>query len=746
MIINPQHQQQTEAAQHGAAITRRQFLAGMGALTLAVNFKGQIALAAENAGADVFMPNAFIQIDKNGFVTIISSYIEMGQGTFTGLATLAAEELHITPEQLQVTGSPADLEKYGNPVLAAVGFNVQGTGGSTAMAGAWNVMRTAAASARHMLLQAAALEWKVPFKELVVEDGIVIHKATNKRAGYGAFIDAAAELPVPDAGTLTFKKPAEYQRLGKAEGMRRVDVPEKVNGKAVYTQDIKLPDMLVAVIAHPPRKFAKVASVDKAPALAVPGVVAVLDIPGDNVIQGGVAVLAKNTWIAKKGRDALNIQWDGNTGSHAGTAALFEEYRQLAATPGLEVANTGPQLAEVPEGGHEIDAVFELPYLAHAAMEPMNALIHLQEDSCHMWNGEQWHTADQAAIAKETGLPVEKVQITQLYAGGSFGRRAGPSCDFVIEAARIAKVARAQGLHVPIKMVWLREEDMGGMQYRPMTVHNNKIMINADGSVASWRWRVVGQSFFPMPATQVDHTLMEGAHGLPYAINNMLVEQHLVKGDVPVSWLRSVGHTHSAFVGEVLIDEIAAKTGQDPYQFRRKLLADAPEFLNVLDLVAEKSGWNTPLPQGKEGERRARGIAIRQSFNTIVAQVAEVTVRADNTYKVDKVYCAVDCGQVINPVNVATQVEGGIGFAMSFLKQEITLEDGVVTQSNFHNYPVLRINEAPAVEVFTVDSVKPPTGIGEPGVPPAVPAILNAISSITGKVVRRLPLGAKVLA
>ncbi len=737
---------QNDVSAEGFRLNRRQFLGGLGALTLAVGFNGRIALAAENSPeASEFVPNAFIRIDKDGFVTVISSYLEMGQGTFTGLATLAAEELDITPEQLKVVGSPADVEKYVNPVLAAGGFKVQGTGGSTAMAGAWTTMRKAAASARAMLLQAAANAWKVPVMELQVKNGVISH-SSGKQAGYGEFVDKASTLSLPADDELTLKDKSAYTRVGKADGMMRVDIPDKVNGKAIFTQDIKLPGMLVAVIAHPPRKFAKVASVDKTATMKIPGVEAVLKIPGDDNIQGGVAVLAKNTWIAKKGRDALTITWDESTGSRDDSEALFTEYKKLAATPGLEVGNKGQQVEEAPDGGKVIEAVFELPYLAHSPMEPMNALVEITDDGAHLWNGEQWHTADQAAMAKELGLPPEKVTVTQLYAGGSFGRRACPMSDYIVEATRIAKIAKQNGVTGPVKLVWMREEDVGGLFYRPMTVHNNRIVLNADGSVASWRWRVVGQSFFPTPEDQVDSGLMEGTHELPYAIDNMLVEQHLYQGDIPVSWLRSVGHTHTALVGEVLIDEIAAFSGKDPYKYRRELLAEHPRFLEVLDLVAEKANWNSPLPQAKNGERRARGIAIRESFGTVVAQVAEVTVRADNTYKVDKVYCAVDCGQVINPVNIASQVEGGVGFGMSFLRQQITLKDGVVQQTNFNNYPVLRINEAPVVETFMVDSSNPPTGIGEPGVPPAVPAVLNAISAITGKFIRRMPLGAHVQA
>lgn len=737
----PSESQEAEAPTAG--FSRRQFLTGLGAFTLAVNFSGHIALAeALEEGAFTFEPNAFIRVDEKGHVTVVSSYLEMGQGTFTGLATIAAEEMDLTPEQISVVGSPADVERYLNPILSAH-FKMQVTGGSTSMAGAWKVLRKAAVSARMMLLHAAANQWKVPVSELSVKDGVIRH-SSGKQASYGAFVNAASRLSLPDEASLVYKKSSEYTRIGKANGMARIDIPEKVNGKAIFTQDLKLPDMLVAVIVHSPRKFTRIASVDASKAKAIKGVEAVLEIPGDNGVQGGVAVLAKNTWIAKKGCEALAIKWDENTGSRESSDALFTDYKARAATSGLEVQKKGEPLDEAPEGGQVIDAVYEFPYLAHSPMEPMNAVIHLKEHTCHMWNGEQFHSGDQAAIAKEVGMSPKQVQITQLYAGGSFGRRAGVTCDYVREAARIAVAARKQGITVPIKLVWFRENDMQGMSYRPMTVHNTRLVLDADGNLASMRWRVVGQSFFHTPPNKVDDPLMEGSHDLPYAIPNVLVEQHIVEGAVTVSWLRSVGHTHTGVVAETLIDDAARAAKQDPYEYRRKLLANSPRFLAVLDLVAEKSGWKTPLAKGKAGEQRARGIAIVESFNTVVAEVVEVTLRKDGTYRLDKVYCAADCGQVINPVNLVSQVEGGVGFGLSFLRQEITLKDGQIQQGNFNTYPVLRINEAPEVEVFTVASTNPPTGIGEPGVPPLVPAVLNALASLTGKPIRKLPLGYRV--
>lgn len=728
----------------GIRLSRRQFLAGAGALTLAVSFKGTVAVAATEK-AQSFAPNAFIRIDPQGQVTVISSYLEMGQGTFTGLATLAAEELDITPQQLHVEPAGADVDDYANPILAAIGFNVQGTGGSTAMAGAWKTMRRAAASARLMLLQAAASEWKVDVASLATVDGNIVHEASGKRASYGQFVARAASLPVPDAATVALKKREDFSRIGKNGSMPRVDVPAKVNGSAVYTQDIKLPGMLVAVIAHPPRLFAKPASIDASAALAIAGVEAVVEVPGDEAVQGGVAVLAKNTWIARKGREALNIVWDEDSGLHVSSDELFADYREQVKKVGTQAIKRGVQPSDIPDGGQELKAVFELPYLAHAAMEPMNILIHQQGERCDVYNGEQWHTGDKHAIAGELGLKPEQVEIHQLYAGGSFGRRANPRSDYPREAARMVKAAQQQGIKAPIKLVWMREDDMQAAQYRPMTVHQARLVLDAKGKLVAWHWGIAGQSFIGTKPGTIDDALVEGAKDLPYAVENLLVEQHIIDTNtVPVGWLRSVGHTHTGIVGETLVDEAARLAGEDPYQYRRNLLQHDPRHLAVLDLVAEKAGWNQPLPEGAEGEKRARGIAIRESFGTVVAHVAEVTLKTNGSYSVDKVFSAVDCGQVINPGIVESQVQGGIGFGLSFLRQEITLKDGRITQGNFNTYPILRINNMPEVEVHIVPSDNAPTGIGEPGVPPTVPAVINALAAITGTYPRKLPLGTEI--
>jgi isoquinoline 1-oxidoreductase subunit beta len=731
----------TPLEESALTVTRRQFLGGMTALTLAIGFRGGIAVAAtQTTSAVPFEPNAFIRINADGTVTVVSSYLEMGQGTFTGLATLAAEELDVDLTKVEVVAAPADVKRYANPIFASWGFNAQATGGSTAMAGAWVQMREAAAAARMMLLSAASKEWKVDAGTLQVENGVVVHMASGRRASYGAFVAAASQEEVPTK--ISVKQATEFRLIGRTQ-TRRLDVPAKVNGSAVYTQDFKLPGMLVAVIAHPPRLWAKVRQVDATRAKAVPGVVAVVEVPGDDEIQGGVAVLARNTWIARQGRDALNVEWDDSHALATGSDDILRQFRSLADKSGLVVTQRGSVLTNAPSGGKFIEALYEQPYLAHAAMEPMNCLVHLRRDRCDIWNGEQWHTGDQASAAKELGFHPEQVTLHQLYAGGSFGRRANPRSDFVREAVRVARAAQEQAIDAPIKLVWMREDDMRATQYRPLTVHKAKIALDASGKLVSWDQTVVGQSFNkPKKPDDIDHNLVEGAADMPYDIPHFRVMQHSPQNvAVPTQWMRSVGHTHTAFVGETLIDAAAREAGRDPYTFRRDMLAKQLRYRDVLDLAAQKAGWGQPLARSGTGLRRGRGIALQQAFGTYVAQVAEVSVAADGSFSVDRVVCAVDCGTVINPNVVHAQVESGIAFGLSFLRQAITLENGRILQGNFNDYPVLRMNDMPVVEVHIVASKEAPTGIGEPGVPPTAPAVANALTAATGVSIRTLPLG-----
>ncbi|MTW11129.1 molybdopterin-dependent oxidoreductase [Pseudoduganella eburnea] len=716
--------------------SRRDFLRGAlqaaAGLTLAIYLPG--TQAAAPAAAE-FEPNAFIRIGTDGMVTVIAKHVEMGQGAYTGLATLVVEELDAAWPQVRVEGAPADARRYNN--LAFGPF--QGTGGSTAIANSWEQMRKAGASARAMLVSAAAAQWKVPASEISVSEGVISHGAC--KATFGELAPAAALLPVPTDVTL---KPAQdFKLIGKRAP--RKDSADKVNGRAQFTQDVQLPGMLTAVVAHPPRFGATVKSFDASRAKAIKGVVDVVQIPT------GVAVLAHDTWSAKKGRDALKIVWDESRAFKLGSNDLLAQYRELAQQPGRVAHSQGDADTALAQSGRVLRAVYDFPYLAHAAMEPLNCVVRIGEKECELWYGAQFQSIDQPSIAALLGLPPEKVKINMLYAGGSFGRRASKDADYVLEAVQIARASKSRA---PIKMVWLREDDMKGGYYRPAFHHALEASLGADGMPAAWRHRLVGQSILAgtvfegmMVKDGIDAVSVEGAANLPYGIPALRVELHTPTGNpVPVHWWRSVGSTHTAYSTETFIDELAGSAGKDPVAYRLALLGKHPRHAGVLKLAAEKAGWGQPLPAGQAGTRRGRGIAVHEAFGTYVAEVAEVTVSADGSFSVDRVVCAVDCGIVVNPDIVRAQLEGGVGFALSAaLHGAITLKDGAVEQSNFHDYAPIRINEMPKVEVHIVPSAEKPSGIGEPGVPPLAPALANALAAATGKRVRSLPIGTEEL-
>jgi isoquinoline 1-oxidoreductase beta subunit len=497
-------------------------------------------------------------------------------------------------------------------------------------------------------------------------------------------------------------------------------------------------------VAHAPRFGGQVKSFDASKAKAVKGVVDVVQIPG------GVAVLARDTWSAKKGRDALTVEWDDSAAFKLGSDQIMARYRELAQSSGTVAARSGDADKALSTAARTLEASYDFPYLAHAAMEPMNCVVRLGKDGCEVWNGDQMQTVDQSVLAKLFGLAPEQVRINTLYAGGSFGRRAGKDSDYILEAAHIVK---AIGGRAPVKLVWLREDDMRGGYYRPMFHHRLRAGLDEQGRIAGWRHRLVGQSilagspFAAMVKDGIDRVSVEGAANLPYAIPNMLVELHTPADiGVPVLWWRSVGSTHTAFSTECFIDELAQAAKQDPVTWRLSMLDKHPRHAAVLKLAADKAGWNEPLPGGKTGERRGRGVAVHESFGSYVAQVAEVTVKDDGSYRVERVVCAVDCGIAINPDIVRAQVEGAIGFALSaVLNGAITLTEGKVDQSNFHDYQPVRITDMPQIEVHIVPSAANPTGIGEPGVPPLAPAVANALAAATGKRMRKLPITADML-
>ena len=715
--------------------SRREFIKAGAGLTLALYLPSGLAAKTNSAQTTALLaPNAFVRIGADNSVTVIVKHLEMGQGVYTGLPTLVAEELDAAWSQVRVEGAPANDKLYNNFAFGPM----QGTGGSTAMANSFMQLRQAGAAARAMLVSAAAQRWKVAPESITIKQGVVTHAASGRKARFGELVEAAAQLPVPQ--DVKLKAPQDFVYIGKH--VPRSDNKAKTNGSAIYTQDIHLPGMLTAVVAHPPRFGAKVKSFDAARAKAVSGVVDVVAIPT------GVAVLAKDFWSAKKGRDALSVTWDETDAFRLGTAEIAGQYRKLLDTPGATVKKVGAADTALDAAQTKLSADFSVPYLAHAAMEPMNCVMRLDAESCEVWNGEQFQSIDQMYLGKVLGLKPEQVKLNMLFAGGSFGRRASTHSDYLVETAHIAKAIAAPGKPATVKLVWTREDDMRAGYYRPLFMHRISAGLDAEGNLVAWKQRIVGQSIFSGTVYEsilvkdgIDVSSVEGSNNLPYAVANLSVDLHSPKFGVPVLPWRSVGSTHSAFAIESFIDELAHAAKQDPAAFRRKLLAAHPRHLGVLDLVLKNSGWDKPLAPGKPGEKRARGLAVHESFHSYVANVAEITVKPDGSFKVDRVVCAVDCGIAINPSVIRAQMEGGIGFGLSAaLYGEITLREGQVEQSNFTDYPVLRINEMPHIEVHIVPSAEPPTGVGEPGTPLVAPAVANALFAATGQRLRQLPL------
>jgi isoquinoline 1-oxidoreductase subunit beta len=696
---------------------------GAAGLLLAFVWAPAGSRVARAAAPAVLAPNAFVRIAPDNTVTVIIKHLEMGQGVYTGLAAIVAEELDADWSQMRAESAPADAKLYANLAFGTI----QGTGGSTAVANSWEQLRKAGATARAMLVAAAAQTWKVPAGEITVKNGVVSH-ASGKSATFGALAPRASTLAPP--ADVPLKDPKTFTLIGRE--LPRLDNEGKTTGTAIFALDVVQPGMVYAAIAHPPRFGAVVKSVDDKVAKNLKGVVAVA------AISTGVAVVADSFWTAMKARDALQIEWDESKAEKRSTPQLFAEYRKLAENPGESAKHAGDVAAGLKNAAKTVTAEFEFPYLAHAPMEPLDAVARINADGVEVWAGCQFHTIDQANAAKVAGVTPDKVRIHTVLAGGSFGRRANIGSDYIVEAVEIAK-ALPQG--TPVKLVWTREDDIKGGRYRPMYLHTFKAGLDAAGEITAWQHRIVGQSITrgtPFGGPGIDATSVEGASNLPYAVPNIDVELHTTDVGVPVLWWRSVGSTHTAYATEVFFDMVARAAGKDPLEARRALLKDHPRHRAVLDLVAEKAGWGTALPEGK-----ARGIAVAEAFSTYVAQVAEVSRTANGGIKIDRMICAVDCGIAVTPDVIRAQMEGGIGYGLSaILKGEVTLKDGIVEQGNFNSYDVLRINEMPKVEVHIVPSTAPPTGVGEPGVPPVGPAIANAILALTGKAPTKLPLKA----
>lgn len=702
-------------------VSRRDFLrsgalAG-GGLVLGFHIPGLRPLAAL-AGQDSSLRilNAFVRIGADSVVTVIANHSEMGQGAYTSVAMVVADELEADWSKVRVEAAPVD------PVYNHTQFGIQMTGGSTSTWSEWDRLRKAGASAKAMLVDAAAEKWGVESATCKAENGVVKHADSKRSAAYGELAEAASKRTPPKEVTL--KDPKFFKLIGKPA--KRLDSPDKVNGKAIFGMDVKVPGMLVAVVARSPVFGGKLKGFKADKAKAVPGVRYVVDI-GDKV-----AVVADGYWPALKGREALEVEWDEGPLATLDTEAQGAEYAAMAKNPGAVARKEG-------DGGAAatIEAVYNLPYLAHAAMEPLNCTADVRADSCQVWVGTQFQTGDHAAAAEEAGLKPDKVQLHTTYLGGGFGRRAVIDSHFVREAVRASKAVKA-----PVKVIWTREDDMKGGFYRPRAHHVLRGAV-ASNRISAWTHRIVCQSFMTGTPFEkfivkdgVDGTAVEGANELPYEIPNQLIDWHMAPSGIPTLWWRSVGHSHTAFAIESFMDELAHKAGKDPLEFRRAHMAKHPRELKVLETAAEKAGWGKPLPKG-----RGRGLAVHESFGSIIAHVAEVSVTEARRVRVHRVVCAVDCGPVVNPDSVRAQMEGGVVFGLSAaLFGEITFEKGRVQQSNYHDYPVLRMHEMPEVEVHIIPSTEKMGGVGEPGVPPVAPALTNAIFAACGKRIRRLPI------
>lgn len=684
-----------------------------------------LAAPAEAAAASGFVPNAFLRIGNDDSVTVLIAHSEMGQGIWTGLAMLVAEELDADWTKIRVEHAPAA------PAYAHTAFGMQMTGGSTSTWSEFDRYRQAGATARQLLVAAAAQRFGVAAADVRTENGVAI--AGSQRARYGELADAAAKLPASKAAPV-LKQAKDWKLIGKPT--KRLDSPEKITGRAKFGMDVQFDGLLTAVVARAPVFGGKVTSFDAAKAKAVPGVRDVVQVPT------GVAVIADHYWAAKQGRDALQIEWDLGPNAALDSAALREQFRKLAATPGAVAAQAGDAAAALAKAGKTFDAEYNVPYLAHAPMEPLNCTVKVEDGRCEIWTGTQFQTLDQQVAAGILGLKPEQVQIHTMFLGGGFGRRATPTSDFVSEAVQVAKAAGK-----PVKTVWSREDDVRGGYYRPMYLQQAKIAVDAQGYPVAWQHRLVGQSILggtPFEAAMVkngiDATSVEGVADSPYLkdLADHRVELHSPKTGIPVLWWRSVGHSYNAFVMESLIDELAHAAGKDPVEYRRALLKAHPRHLAALNLAAEKAGWSVAPAQG-----RGRGVAVHESFGSYLAQIAEVSVE-NGAIRVHRVVCAIDCGLAVNPEGVRAQMESGIAFGLgAALHSALSFKDGRVQESNYHDYQVLRLHEMPQVEVHIVPSTERMGGAGEPGTAPIAPAVANAVFALTGQRLRELPLRLK---
>jgi isoquinoline 1-oxidoreductase beta subunit len=710
----------------GTPPSRREFLkrsaAISGGLVIGFVVPGAKRFLVEQPRPDrPFAPNAFLRVGSDDTVTVLLAHAEMGQGIWTALPMLIAEELDADWSKIRVEHAAA-APAYAHPV-----FGMQMTGGSTSTWSEFDRYRQAGATARALLVQAAAQRFGVRPADCRTENGVVI--AGNQRVRYGQLAAAAAQLPPPQSAPL--KDPKDWKLIGRPT--KRLDTPEKITGRARFGMDVRFPGLLVAVVARPPVFGGAARSFDATAAKAIPGVRNVVRVPS------GVAVVADHFWAANRGRAALKIEWDLGPNAALDSTALREQFRTLAGTAGTPATEAGDVAEALGKAAKTIEAEYAVPYLAHAPMEPENCTVRIGPNKCDIWTGTQFQTLDQGLAAQITGLKPEQVEIHTTFLGGGFGRRANPTSDFVSEAVHVAKAA-----HAAVKTVWTREDDVRGGYYRPAYLHRARIGLGTDGLPVAWKHTVVGQSILvgtPFEAMMVkngiDASSVEGVSDSPYLkdIPHHRVDLHSPTVGIPVLWWRSVGNSHTAFVMESLIDELAQAAAKDPVEYRRALLQQHPRHLGVLNLAVEKAGWSERPPTG-----RARGVAVHESFGSFVAQVAEVSVE-DGHLRVHHVVCAIDCGLAVNPEGIAAQLESGIAFGLgAALHSALHFKDGRVQESNFHDYRVLRLNEMPVVEVHIVPSTEKPGGVGEVGVPPIAPAVANAVAALTGQRLRELPL------
>lgn len=713
---------------------RREFLRSAavagGGLILSVALPGanRWSAAADAAAAVGAVPadsiNAFVKIGTDGTVNLVMHKSEMGQGVYTGLAQLLGEELNCDLGCMRIETAPV-AAVYNHPVIP-----FQFTGGSMSIASCWTSLRVAGATARTMLIQAAANRWQVGADLCRAERGMVLGPGDLK-ATFGQLAAAAGRLPPPDPGSIQLKPQNEFVLIGKP--LKRIEGMQKVNGSGEFGLDVRRPGMLRAVLARPPALGATPKGIDDTAARAVRGVIKIVPL------SAGIAVVAKNTYAARKGRDALVIEWQAAPGPVPDTERMRADYHKLSLTEASLIARNDGDVASALRSGSakHLEAFYEVPYLSHAAMEPLNCVADCRADRCDVWTGTQMQSPDRAAAASVAGLPPEKVFIHTTLLGGGFGRRASASSDFVREAVELSKKLKA-----PVQIVWTREDDMNGGWYRPQWTNRLRASIGTDGKPLAWHHTVVGQSIMAGSIMQsmvkdgLDPSSVEGGAEMPYTVPNVRVDLHTTTAPVRVQWWRSVGHSNTAFAVEGFIDECAAAAGIDPIEYRRSLLGNEhPRHRAVLDLLARESGWGQLLPRG-----RARGIAIHESFGSVVGEVVEMSMQ-EGLPRVHRVVAVIDCGIAVNPQMIAAQLESAINYGLSAaLYGEITFVEGKPQQANFDAYRVVRINEAPMVEAHIVPSTQPPTGVGEPGLPPIAPALCNAIFALTQKRVRRLPM------